>query len=121
MSFRSARKRSSYLAIAKIYPLERTPEKWDESRCEVCLNIEETDTFRSTTTGKNLKMNHKLNCNDKCLTYLLTCNCCVKQYVGETTDEAMIGKMHGRKHICKNICLSILKVKTIVVFLEMFP
>ena len=53
LSFRSARKISSYLVKAKLYPLERKvgSEKCGKSRCEVCLNIEETDTFTSTTTG----------------------------------------------------------------------
>ena len=38
-----------------------------------------------------------------------------------TITKAMIGKMHGMKHVCENIPLIILKVKVIVVFLEMFP
>ena len=37
--------------------------------------------------GKTFKINHKLNCNDKCLVYLLTCNVCLKQYVGQTVEE----------------------------------
>ena len=28
-----------------------------------------------------------LNCDDKCLIYPFTCECCGKQYVGETTGE----------------------------------
>ena len=28
-----------------------------------------------------------LNSNDKCLVYLLTCNICLKQYVGQTVEE----------------------------------
>ena len=89
VSYRSARKLSSYLTKAKLYPLERKvgSEKCGKSRCEVCLNIQETDTFTSTTTGKSFKINHKLNCDDNCLIYLLTHKCCSKQYVGEITDE----------------------------------
>ena len=132
VSYRSARKISNYLARAKLYPIERKvgSEKCGKSRCEVCLNIHETDTFTSTATVESFNINHKLNCNDNCLIYLLTCKCCGKQYVEETTDEfrlngtitkAMIGKMHGMNHARKNICFSILKVKLIVVFLEMFP
>ena len=33
------------------------------------------------------KINHRLDCNDKCLVYLLTCNKCKKQYTGQTTDN----------------------------------
>ena len=89
MSHRSARKISSYLVRVKLYLLERKVgfEKCVKSRCEVCLNIQETDTFMNTTTGESFKINHKLNCNANCLIYLLTCKCYGKQYVGETTDE----------------------------------
>ena len=46
-------------------------------RCLVCLNVAEMDTFESF---------HNLNCNDKCLVYLLSCKICGLQYVGTTTD-----------------------------------
>ena len=59
----------------------------DKKRCEVCVNVCETDTFSSTVTRETFKINHKLNCDDKCLIYLFTCKCCGKQYVGETTGE----------------------------------
>ena len=88
VSYISALKISSYLVRAKLYPLESKvgSEKCGKSRCEVCLNIQETDTFTRTTTGESFKINHKLNCDDNCLIYLLTCKCCGQQYVGETTD-----------------------------------
>ena len=31
--------------------------------------------------------NHKLNYDDNCLIYLLSCKCCEKQYVWEATDN----------------------------------
>ena len=110
MSYRSARKISSYLVRAKIYPLERKfgSEKCGKSRCEVCLNIHETDTFTSTTTGESFKINHKLNCNDNCLIYLLTCKCYSKQCVGETTDEFRLRwnnyKSYDRKNALNEVC-----------------
>ena len=74
VSFCSARKMSSYLVRAKLYPEERTkgPFKYGSKRCEVCLNVIETSTFDSTVTGETYIINHKFNCNDKCLVYLLT-------------------------------------------------
>ena len=50
ISFRSARKRSSYLVRAKLYPTERTigSYKCGGKRCEVCINVNETSTFNST-------------------------------------------------------------------------
>ena len=51
------------------------------------LKFQETDTFTSTTTDQSFKINHKLNYDDNCLIYVLTCKRCGKQYVEETTDE----------------------------------
>ena len=89
ISFCSARKLSSYLVRAKLCPLERTVGlcQCRGKRCQTCHNLKETETFTSTTTGKTVKINHKLNCNDKCLVYLLTCNVYLKQYVGKTVEE----------------------------------
>ena len=89
ISFRSGRKMGSYLVRAKLYPEERTKGsfKCGSKRCEVCLNVTETSTFASTVTGETCIINHKFNCNGKCLVYLLTCNCCKKQYMGQTVDE----------------------------------
>ena len=73
--FRSSRKISSYVVRSKLYPLERTvgSYKCGKKRCEVCDVISETDTFSSTVTGENFRINHKFNCNDKCLVYLARC------------------------------------------------
>ena len=38
-------------------------------------------------TKKTYKINHKFECSDKCLIYLLTCKKCLIQYVGKTVDE----------------------------------
>ena len=133
MTFRNARKIRSYQVRVKLYPLKRTvtSEKFGVkfSRCEVCLNIEETDTFTSITTGKIFKINHKLNCDDNCLIIILTCRCCSKQYVGETTDDQRLRwnnyKSNGRKNARNKTCMqeSLFEhfKKVLVVFLEMFP
>ena len=75
--------------ICALYPEERTKGsfKCGSKRCEVCLNVNETSTFASTVTGETYINNHKFNCNGKCLVYLLTCNCCKKQYVSQTAYE----------------------------------
>ena len=89
VSFRSSRKISSYLVRAKLYPIERTVGslRYGSKRCEVCKYITETNTFTSSVTGETYKINHRLDCNEKCLVYLLTCNKCKKQYTGQTTDN----------------------------------
>ena len=89
VSYRSARKLSSYLVRAKLYLLkrERGSYKCGNLRCLVCDNIAETDTFTSTVTGESFKINHYLCSNDTCLIYLLTCRVCNKQSTGKTVDR----------------------------------
>ena len=111
VSYRIARKISSYLVKAKLYPLERKfgSEKCGKSWCEVCLNIQQTDLFTITATGESFKINHKLNCDDNCLIYLLTCKCCDKQYVGETTNEFRLRlnnyKSIDKKNVPNEVCM----------------
>ena len=50
-------------------------------------HVTETLTFTSTTTQSTYQINHQFNCSEKCLVYLLTCNKCFNQYVGQTADE----------------------------------
>ena len=52
VSFRSPRKTSSYLVRAKLYPLDRVvgSTKCGKKRCEVCMNVSETNTFTSNVT-----------------------------------------------------------------------
>ena len=54
ISFRSARKMSSCLVRAKLYPEERTKGSYNcgSKRCEVCLHVNETSTFANTVTGE---------------------------------------------------------------------
>lgn len=76
----------SYLIRAKLYPLERSTGLFNcnGKRCQLCLNVTETKAFSSTVSKKEYKINHKFNCSDKFLIYLLTCNKCMLQYLGKT-------------------------------------
>ena len=89
VSCRSSCKISSYLVRAKFYPIERTVGSYKcvSKRCEVCKQITDTDTFTSSVIRETYKINHRLDCNDKFLEYLLTCNKCKKKYTGQTTDN----------------------------------
>ena len=88
-SFRGARKLRSYLVRDKLYSLHRKigSRKCVKNRCEVCNYVTDTNTFISTVIGKSFKINHQLNCDDRCIIYLLTWKQCQKQYTGETTDD----------------------------------
>ena len=111
VSFRSPRKISSYLVRAKLYPLDRVvgSTKYGKKRCEVCMNISETNSFTSNATGETYKINHKLTCDDNCLIYLSSCRCCGKRYVRETSGSFRSRwnnyKDNHRKHSRKESCL----------------
>ena len=84
--FWRARKLSSNLKMAKLYPIERIVgwRKCKDKRWEVCLSVQETPCFTSPVTNEAYKVNHQFACNKKCLVYLLNCKKCSKQYVRQT-------------------------------------
>ena len=53
-AYRSARNLARFLVRSKVYPLERTAgsSKCGSKRCQVCLNVSETDIFESFQTKK---------------------------------------------------------------------
>ena len=73
--FRGARKLSSYLVRVKRYPLEKIvgSSKCNSKRCQMCLNVEETNSHSSHVTQETYMKDHSFDCNDRCLIYLLTC------------------------------------------------
>ena len=97
--------------------------KRQKKRCEVCDVISETDTFSSTVTAESFKINHKFNCNDKCLLCLATCN--VKYVInglqialnlGGITINLRVENLIKMKNKCNNIFTAILKLRNITVF-----
>ena len=103
ISFRNAKKLSRYLVRAKLYPIERTVGSFKRNgkRCQTCLDVNETDTFTSTTTGETYKINHQFNCNTKCLVYLLTFKVWLKQYAGQTAEEFRLRWKNYKSNDCK--------------------
>ena len=87
--YRSARNLKRFLVRSKVYPLERTAgsSKYGSKRCQVYLNVSETDIFESFQTKRQYKINYHHDCNDKCLIYLLSCKICGLQYESSTTDR----------------------------------
>ena len=110
-SFPSARKISSYLVRAKLYPLESHVGsfKCGGRRCQVCLNVTETEIFTSISTNQTYKINHEFNCNESSLNYLLTCKICRKQYVGQIVDIFRSRwknyKTNDTKHLIGDPCM----------------
>ena len=67
---------------AKLYPLKcKIASKiCAKNRSEVCDYVTDTDKVTSTVSGEFFKINHKLNCDNRCIIYLLKCKQCQKQY-----------------------------------------
>ena len=131
VSFRNPRKTSSYLVRAKLYPLDRVvgTMKCGKKRCEICMNVSEANKITSNLTGKTYKINHKLTCDVNCLIYLLSCNCCGKQYVRKQLTALGINGIAIRimtesiivsRAESKNICINILTAWDKMVSLGMF-
>ena len=64
-------------------------------------NVSKTDVFQLFQTKEQYKINHQLNCNDKCLIYLLSCKVCGLQYVGSITDKFGLRRNNYRENIRK--------------------
>ena len=58
-----------------------------KSRCQTCLNVNNTDVFQSFVTKESYKINHKFDCDSKCTIYLFSCKTCGLQYVGSTVER----------------------------------
>ena len=55
--------------------------------CEICHILHQGDTFESSNTGKQYKINFSFNCNSRNVAYLLTRKICEKQYLGSTVTK----------------------------------
>lgn len=55
--------------------------------CETCKNIKEDSSMLITATKKIFHVKYNMNCNTRNVLYILTCEGCNKQYVGETGNE----------------------------------
>ena len=71
--------------------------------------MNETDSFASSVTKEECKINRCFNCNEKCLIYLLTCKVCLKQCFGQTVDELRLRwknyNSNNRKHQRLKSCM----------------
>ena len=56
----------------------------EKTRCKMCLHINNKNTFISTQTNESFQCQNSTNCNTNNIIYLITCNRCKSQYVGQT-------------------------------------
>ena len=81
---------------------------------KTCYNIKVDDSFKSSKNGMDYKINHALDCNFKCVTYLFTCKVCSmwdKPRISSGTDgittcllkEKQLVEEHPVGHLSTNI------------------
>lgn len=72
-------------------------------RCHTCSMTQQGSTFTSTITNKTYKHIHNTDCSSKNIIYLITCNKCKKQYVGETGRELRLRMTDHRHYVTKKV------------------
>ncbi|MCP4491895.1 MAG: GIY-YIG nuclease family protein, partial [Gammaproteobacteria bacterium] len=66
-------------------------EKCDSRRCKTCHFISDQSWIISSVTGKRFRFSEEhLNCSTTNVVYLIECNKCDKQYVGETKQQLKV-------------------------------
>lgn len=60
-------------------------KKCTSNKCKSCHHVSEGSTFFSHNTGRKFNLKQNITCKSKNLIYLVTCQKCRKQYVGQTS------------------------------------
>ena len=122
VSFWNARKLSSYLVWAKLYPLQRKigSSKCGKRRCEVCNNITDISIFSSTVTGDAFKITIVWTVTISLLSILWLANGVkittrVKLWISFVVDGIIIKIMResltGRTPVCRNTYINIFRLR----------
>ena len=64
---------------------ERGYSRCENSRCQVCKSMADSDSFHSHVTKKEYKSNFSFNCDSSNAVYLYDCVACIFQYVSSTS------------------------------------
>ena len=94
---------SKVVRYKRSYTIKRCKPCTENISKKCCKQLKDTNSFKSTITGKEYKIFHDCNCLSKNLIYLMECSICNKQYVGktQTTLERRING-HRSDVKCKN-------------------
>ena len=63
--------------------------KCNRSRCKHCPKIDRTGSVVSTSTGRKYRSQTRVSCGSKNGIYMLQCNICKLQYVGQTKNKIL--------------------------------
>ena len=73
--------------------------KCNDSRCGICKTIIEGTNFTFIESGKTITVNHNMSCSSGNVIYVLQCNGCNQNYIGETGDTLRHRSTVHRQHI----------------------
>ena len=62
----------------------------NRSACRHCPRIDRTGQVTSTSTGRKYRTQTRISCTSSNVIYLVQCNLCMKQYVGQTRNKILI-------------------------------
>ena len=71
------------------------------STCRYCCRINTSGKIRSTTTGRLYRSMIKVTCQTQNIIYLITCETCKTQYVGQTKNR-LLTRFQGHYHDIQN-------------------
>ena len=74
-------------------------KKCNARKCATCQHINESTSFKSTTTKRTYRIREYFTCSSKNIIYLITCSKCKKQYVGQTRKNLRERINHHRSTI----------------------
>ena len=96
------------------YDSEKTGSyKCNKPRCRCCLYIQEGDTHRFKTTQKTFTLKSSFNCDSFNLVYVIICQTCFQEYIGETGEGRTVLRDRVRIYVqhIKNPQYQMLKVE----------
>uniref|UniRef100_A0A1X7UGQ5 GIY-YIG domain-containing protein n=1 Tax=Amphimedon queenslandica TaxID=400682 RepID=A0A1X7UGQ5_AMPQE len=77
----------------------KQPSKCNHNRCATCQHFNPNINFNSTSTRQTYRIRHSFTCSSSNIIYLITCEKCRKQYVGQTTKTLRERIYHHRSSI----------------------
>ena len=82
---------SSDLPERKWFPSKKriSIPRCNRSACRHCPVLDKTGWVKSTSTGRKYRTQTRISCTSSNLIYLIQCNICKKQYVGQTRNKIL--------------------------------
>ncbi|XP_064464338.1 uncharacterized protein LOC135375592 [Ornithodoros turicata] len=104
IAYRRARNLQDHLVNAKVNKPPPTTESChpcNGRRCQICIVMQTADRVQSTNSNFQVKIKTTSDCNSSNVVYLLECNACKAQYIGQTTTSFRIRFNNHRSDITK--------------------